>query len=197
MSSPGRIYVHSINGISTNICILLINSAPTKIWVKWLVFIFRYRRQNEKDGAYGAPVAEVITENNEATKEVEEMLNAMKPKPPEKEYKSQTTVKAPVPPPPKMMAHMEGTKPYTPKIKLVEEPAEIEPSEKPVLSTAPIEEVTSVEDKIVATTEQVVSKDSYTQHETTDYNALNLDFPNFFSRFKQIFGNPQSVFFVK
>ena len=197
MSSPGRIYVHSINGISTNICILLINSAPTKIWVKWLVFIFRYRRQNEKDGAYGAPVAEVITENNEATKEVEEMLNAMKPKPPEKEYKSQTTVKAPVPPPPKMMAHMEGTKPYTPKIKLVEEPAEIEPSEKPVLSTAPIEEVTSVEDKIVATTEQVESKDSYTQHETTDYNALNLDFPNFFSRFKQIFGNPQSVFFVK
>ena len=197
MSSPGRIYVHSINGISTNICILLINSAPTKIWVKWLVFIFRYRRQNEKDGAYGAPVAEVITENNEATKEVEEMLNAMKPKPLEKEYKSQTTVKAPVPPPPKMMAHMEGTKPYTPKIKLVEEPAEIEPSEKPVLSTAPIEEVTSVEDKIVATTEQVESKDSYTQHETTDYNALNLDFPNFFSRFKQIFGNPQSVFFVK
>ena len=195
MSSPGRIYVHSINGISTNI--LLINSAPTKIWVKWLVFIFRYRRQNEKDGAYGAPVAEVITENNEATKEVEEMLNAMKPKPLEKEYKSQTTVKAPVPPPPKMMAHMEGTKPYTPKIKLVEEPAEIEPSEKPVLSTAPIEEVTSVEDKIVATTEQVESKDSYTQHETTDYNALNLDFPNFFSRFKQIFGNPQSVFFVK
>ena len=177
--------------------IYVYNSAPTKIWVKWLVFIFRYRRQNEKDGAYGAPVAEVITENNEATKEVEEMLNAMKPKPLEKEYKSQTTVKAPVPPPPKMMAHMEGTKPYTPKIKLVEEPAEIEPSEKPVLSTAPIEEVTSVEDKIVATTEQVESKDSYTQHETTDYNALNLDFPNFFSRFKQIFGNPQSVFFVK
>ena len=60
MSSPGRIYVHSINGISTNICIcknlILINSAPTKIWVKWLVFIFRYGRQNEKDGAYGAPV---------------------------------------------------------------------------------------------------------------------------------------------
>ena len=71
MSSPGRIYVHSINGISTNICILLINSAPTKIWVKWLVFIFRYRRQNEKDDAYGAPIAEVIKENNEATKEVE------------------------------------------------------------------------------------------------------------------------------
>ena len=175
----------------------MINSAPTNIFVKWLFFIFRYRRQNEKDDAYGAPVAEVIKENNVATKELEEMLNAMKPKTPEKEYNSQTTAKAPVPPPPKMMAHMEGTKPYTPKIKLVEETWEIEPSEKPVLSSAPIEEVTSVEDKIVATTEQVVSKDSYTQHETTDYNVLNLDFPNFFSRFKQIFGNPQSVFFVK
>ena len=165
--------------------------------VKWLFFIFRYRRQNEEDDAYGAPVAEVIKENNEATKELEEMLNAMKPKTPEKEYNSQITAKAPVPPPPKMMAHMEGTKPYTPKIKLIEEPAEIKPSKKPVLSTAPIEEVDSVEDEIVATTEQVVSKDSYTQHETTDYNVLNLDFPNFFSRFKRIFGNPQSVFFIK
>ena len=161
------------------------------------IFIFRYRRQNEEVDAYGAPVAEVIKENNEATKELEEMLNTMKPKTPEKEYNSQTTAKAPVPAPPKMMAHMEGAKPYTPKIKLIEQTAEIESSKKPVLSTAPIEEVNSVEDETVATTEQVVSKDSYTQRETIDYNVLNLDFPNFFSRFKQIFGNPQSVFFVK
>ena len=69
MSSPGRKQLIYIYSLLANFNLIMINSAPTNIFVKWLFFIFRYRRQNEKDDAYGAPVAEVIKENNEATKE--------------------------------------------------------------------------------------------------------------------------------
>ena len=80
-------------------------------------------------------------------------------------------------------------KKYIPKIKLVEEP------ERPK-STPPTTIITTVEEaKIYKSTENEPKDGEKTENYSNSF--FDKDFPNFFSRFKQIFGNFQRPFFVK
>ena len=77
-------------------------------------------------------------------------------------------------------------KKYIPKIKLVEEPER--PKSTPPTTIVPTEE----EAKIYKSTENEPKDGEETENYSNSF--FDKDFPNFFSRFKQIFGDFQRSF---
>ena len=84
-----------------------------------------------------------------------------------------------------------GEKKYVPQIILVEEPEIPTTTEPPTTTSSPEKEPRTYKSITNAPRDDEEKEEIYLNP------ILNTNFPNFFSRFQQIFGDTQTTFFVK